>query len=254
MTVIRNNSISGINSITAQSASLNFYDTSGNTLSIGASVTGNVTGDLSGNVTGNLTGDVTTGVGGSITVGNSIITSTAISIGATDTTGRNAGVGTAAGTMIYNTSPLQLEVFNPNGTWTSASTQPFSATGGTIDSSTRPGYNVHTFTGDGSFEILNGTSPTDVEYLVIAGGGGGGGYGGGGGGAGGYLTGTLSQLTPGIYSIQVGGGGIFVAPPNTNSTQGTPSYITNPGISSITSIGGGRGGSYNSPYAPPSAG
>ena len=44
MTVIRNNSISGINSITAQSASLNFYDTSGNTLSIGASVTGNVTG------------------------------------------------------------------------------------------------------------------------------------------------------------------------------------------------------------------
>ena len=54
MTVIRNNSISGINSITAQSNSLNFYDTSGNTLSIGASVTGNVTG--------NLTGDVNAGV------------------------------------------------------------------------------------------------------------------------------------------------------------------------------------------------
>jgi hypothetical protein len=48
---------------------------------------------------------------GSITVGNSI------SIGTTTTAGRNAGVGTAIGTLIYNTSTLQLEVFNPNGTW-----------------------------------------------------------------------------------------------------------------------------------------
>ena len=43
MTVIRNNSISGINSITAQSGALNFYDSTGNTLSIGADVTGGVT-------------------------------------------------------------------------------------------------------------------------------------------------------------------------------------------------------------------
>jgi hypothetical protein len=76
MTVIRNNSISGINSITAQSNSLNFYDTSGNTLSIGASVTGNVTGNLIGNVTGNVTGDVNAGVvtaTSSIVVGNSFV-------------------------------------------------------------------------------------------------------------------------------------------------------------------------------------
>jgi hypothetical protein len=50
MTVIRNNSISGINSITAQSGALNFYDSTGNTLSIGASVSGNVTGNVTGNV------------------------------------------------------------------------------------------------------------------------------------------------------------------------------------------------------------
>ena len=43
MTVIRNNSISGINSITAQSNSLQFYDSAGNTLAISADVTGGVT-------------------------------------------------------------------------------------------------------------------------------------------------------------------------------------------------------------------
>ena len=43
MTVIRNNSISGINSITAQSSALNFYDSTGNTLAISADVTGGVT-------------------------------------------------------------------------------------------------------------------------------------------------------------------------------------------------------------------
>ena len=56
MTVIRNNSISGINSITAQSAALNFYDSTGNTLSIGASVSGNITGDVTGNLTAIVTG------------------------------------------------------------------------------------------------------------------------------------------------------------------------------------------------------
>jgi len=43
MAIVNVNSISGINSITAQSTSLNFYDSTGNTLSIGASVTGGVT-------------------------------------------------------------------------------------------------------------------------------------------------------------------------------------------------------------------
>ena len=56
MTVVNLNNISGINSITAQSTSLNFYDSAGNTLSIGASVTGNITGNVTGNVTGNATG------------------------------------------------------------------------------------------------------------------------------------------------------------------------------------------------------
>ena len=70
MTVIRNNSISGINSITAQSGALNFYDSTGNTLSIGASVSGNITGD----VTGNLTGNVTVATGATISGSTNTIT------------------------------------------------------------------------------------------------------------------------------------------------------------------------------------
>jgi hypothetical protein len=54
MTIITPNSISGINSITAQSNSLNFYTTAGSTLSIGASVSGNITGNVTGDLTGNV--------------------------------------------------------------------------------------------------------------------------------------------------------------------------------------------------------
>ena len=54
MAIVNVNSISGINSITAQSTALNFYDSAGGTLSIGASVSGNITGNVTGNV--NATG------------------------------------------------------------------------------------------------------------------------------------------------------------------------------------------------------
>ena len=59
MTVIRPNSIAGINSITAQTSAINFYDSAGATLSIGASVTGNITGNVTGNI--NSTGVSTLG-------------------------------------------------------------------------------------------------------------------------------------------------------------------------------------------------
>ena len=91
MTVIRNNSISGINSITAQSSALNFYDSTGNTLSIGASVSGNITGDVTGNLTGNVT--VATGA----TISGSTNTITASTNGSErvriDSSG-NIGIGT----------------------------------------------------------------------------------------------------------------------------------------------------------------
>tara|TARA_B100000003_G_scaffold207718_1_gene226001 strand:+ start:19 stop:1386 length:1368 start_codon:yes stop_codon:yes gene_type:complete len=68
MAIIRQNSVSGINSITAQSNAVDFYESDGSVLSIGANISGNVTGDITGNVTGDITSsgistfDVITGV------------------------------------------------------------------------------------------------------------------------------------------------------------------------------------------------
>jgi len=115
-----------------------------------------------------------------------------------------------------------------------------SATGGTI--TTDGDYKVHSFTADGTF-----TPSADgyVEYLVIAGGGGGGsadddnGYSSGGGGAGGYRTGYLPVTAQG-YSITVGAGGAGGTGHSSNGTQGENSVF-----STITSIGGGYGGTAN---------
>jgi hypothetical protein len=77
----------------------------------------------------------------------------------------------------------------------------------------------------------------NVEYLVIAGGGGGGAGRGGGGGAGGYLTDTGISVSVGTsYTVTVGAGGTAGIP----SAQGTSGG--NSVFSSITSIGGGAGG------------
>jgi hypothetical protein len=154
-------------------------------------LTGNVTGNLSGNVTGNLTGNVTGNVTGGITtsqitVGDSFIKSGAVGLGTTDTAGRNAGVGTAVGTVIYNITETRVQVFDGNN-WKDGfiTNQYLEATGGTVDTSTRPGYKIHTFTGDDTFTVTSNPpgAPGQIEVLVIGGGGNGGGDRGGGGGA-----------------------------------------------------------------------
>ena len=69
-------------------------------------------------------------------------------------------------------------------------------------------YRVHTFRGDGKFEVTSGT--VDATVLLIAGGGGGTAEyygGGGGGGAGGMRTVTGVTLTAQEYAITVGTGG-----------------------------------------------
>ena len=129
------------------------------------------------------------------------------------------------------------------------------ATGGTI-STVCTNYKVHTFTGPGTFCVSAGGGPLGkADYLVLAGGGSGGyKYHSGGGGAGGYreskcstvsgcwtaspiASSTSLEISPGPYSIVVGGGGACV-------TCGTPGK--NPGnnssFSTITSAGGGGGG------------
>src|SRR5210317_131750 len=100
-----------------------------------------------------------------------------------------------------------------------------------------------------------------IEYLVIAGGGGGGHSAGGGGGAGGYRnsystetsgrnssTESTITLTGGqTYTVVVGqGGGKGIDSSSTLATDGTDSYISGTGITTVTSIGGGAGGSRQS--------
>ena len=129
------------------------------------------------------------------------------------------------------------------------------ATGGTI-STVCTNYKVHVFTGPGTFCVTAGGGPLGkADYLVLAGGGSGGyKFHGAGGGAGGYreskcstvsgcwtasplASSTSLNISPGPYSIVVGGGGA-------NATCGTPGK--NPGnnssFSTITSAGGGGGG------------
>ena len=145
----------------------------GSTVSIGtATFTGGLSGDITGlNVTGVITATTlnqTLGAGSSITIGNTVITSTSIGIGTTTTAGRNAGVGTAVGTLVYDVDSGLL-VYN-GSVWQNVKSN-FSATGGTLDDTSRSGYNIHTFTSPGSLIVIGNRT---AEYLVIAGGGAGG--------------------------------------------------------------------------------
>ena len=128
------------------------------------------------------------------------------------------------------------------------------ATGGT--ESTCGDFKIHTFTGPGTFTVScagNVKGSNTLEYIVVAGGGSGGNNGGG-GGAGGFrfASPTLAPATyPGkplaapagitaasqSYPITVGAGGTGSPyPSGTNSNGNTSSFST------ITSAGGGRGG------------
>jgi len=141
-----------------------------------------------------------------------------------------------------------------------------SATGGTI--TTSGDYKIHTFTGDGCFVVSSAgfggpTGDLDkVDYMVVGGGGGGGGSnfpggGAGGGGAGGWRasSGTVSgcycagpsplvSCVPGLsitattYPVTVGGGGSG-APTGLGSAGSGSNSV----FSTITSAGGGFGGS-----------
>ena len=136
------------------------------------------------------------------------------------------------------------------------------ATGGTV--TTSGDYKIHTFTGDGCFAVQNagvGTpaGPSQVDYVVVAGGGGGGAVRGGGGGAGGFressgntgcytasplATPTGLTITATTYPITVGAGG--TAPPSySGETPGSNSIF-----STITSTGGGKGGTHEGSQPP----
>ena len=194
------------------------------------------------NASGATVTGILTAVGGNSTEG-SFISGTAVGVGTTTTAGRNAGVSTATGTLIYNSTSNELQCWH--GTqWVSASVQPFGASGGTKNTSSRSGWAVHTFTGPGTFTV-SGQSKTGAEYLIVGGGGGGGKGGRGGtgfevgaGGAGGHRSFSGYTLTPGDYAVVVGSGG----PGNGTGDGGTSSVF---GQTSAGG-GGGAGNSYGS--------
>ena len=168
-----------------------------------------------------------------------ILKGDSVGVGTTTTAGRNAGVSTATGTLIFNSTDGTLQVYNGN-TWDTCSNI-FSATGGNT-TYTQGNYKVHVFTSNGDF-VANGAG--SVDALVVAGGGGAGqtsrpswnGAWAGGGGAGGVNYQADHPLTAATYPVVIGAGGA-------TGSNGSPSTFD-----TITAIGGGRGG--GQPYPGP---
>lgn len=180
--------------------------------------TGNLTGNVNATGLSTFSGGVQVGATTSITVGSSFIKDNAVGVGSTTTTGRNAGVGTAIGTIVFNATNNSLDVYlGPSG-WSAISLQ-FSATGGTI---TTPGdgYRYHTFSYPSpasTFSVSSGTK--QIEIVAIGAGGGGGGSDGGppqpsdsaangaGGAGGGAAYARLNVSGGQTFIVSVGGGG-----------------------------------------------
>ena len=143
-----------------------------------------------------------------------------VEIGQLSTSARNSLGSVPNGTTIYNTDDNELQFYYPGG-WSPVSQGTnLDATGGSVSTSSRPGYKVHIFNSPGTFQVTQ--SSGTVEYRVVAGGGGGGqgclgqsGFETGGGGAGGHRTGTL-YVSPGFYPVVGGCGG-------GNAGNGSPS-------------------------------
>lgn len=128
------------------------------------------------------------------------------------------------------------------------------ATGGTITAAgitPGNGYRYHVFTSPGTLTVTTG--PLSIEYLVVAGGGTAGANGAG-GGAGGLRTnvsgnpkaGASLPISPGSYTITVGGAGSPAAGlpgPGTPGPGGNGGYsaFDDGGVNQIRSAGGGCG-------------
>ena len=170
------------------------------------------------------------------------------------TSGRDAGISTAVGTVIYNSTSSIVQVWNGQS-WdnlTNVNTG-LEASGGIINDYESAGvtYRSHTFTGSGTFQITkeNLGLPAQIDYLVVAGGGGGST---GGGGAGGMRTGNIQGGVVGTtYPVVVGSGGnrlysnTLPEVPEAHSSRDNAGNDGNDStFSNITSTGGGGGGAY----------
>ena len=147
----------------------------------------------------------------------------------TGTTGERPSAAT--GMIRYNTTDSKVEFYN-GSSWAVVGTEaPFAASGGSIDTSSRSGYKIHTFTSPGTFTVTGDDTSKTVEVLAI----GGGGAGGEGGGGAGALRFTNSYpVSPGNYPISIGGGG--------SGSQSLGNNGSTSNFSSFSAPGGGGGG------------
>ena len=220
----------------------------------GAVVSGIVT--ASAGIEGNLTGNATTATTATnalgitttqITVGDTFLKSNALGLGQTTTAGRNVGINTAIGTIIYNGDVKQAQVYNGSTGWSNLGGGYIEATGGTV-SEYQDGsvfYRAHKFANSGQFSVHNAPENAKIDYLLVGGGGSGGtggpgGRSGGGGGAGLLRYQTNQSISEGSYNITIGAGGVG----NINYVIGNPgtASVLELGSTTVTSPGGGAGG------------
>ena len=195
---------------------------------------------------GTITTGIITALGGNSNEG-SFLTGTSVGVGTTTTTGRNAGVGTANGTLVYNSTDNALEMYANNEWQVIQRKLPFSVSGGTVSNNVnRSDFVTHTFTSPGNF--VSGGELVSAEIFVIGGGGGGGGRAyGAGGGAGGAMLATGVTLDSGTYGVSIGSGGNGGAyPPGAQGSDGGNTIFHPGGPQQRQGTGGGGGGGYSS--------
>ena len=225
--------ISGINSVTATT----YYGNGANLTGIDAS---SLKDGNNVKVQANSQGAVVTGTL-SITDGTTAINKHSVGIGTTTTAGRDAGISTATGSVIFNSTISKIQVYDGSNWGTIDNSNNLNATGGTT--STVNGYKVHKFTSSGFFNVTTGAG--EIEVLVVAGGGSEGGagsgcHGGGGGGGGGVVRRKLKVVAGDRIYATIGAGGVW------RNNGGDSSFGCEPGTTisggSIFARGGGAGG------------
>ena len=234
--------ISGINSVTATSfhgssvTATTFHGSGANLTGIDATSIKDSSGNvkIQGNNSGATVTGVITAVGGNSTEG-AFLKGTAVGVGTTTNAGLAAGVGTASGTLTFNTTVgLQCYMGDAVG-WKNVASF-VTATGGS--KSTAAGKTIHTFTSSGAFTLTDGAPTCDI--LIVGGGGAGGQDVAGGGGAGGMVEGTITLPGPGTYPVTVGDGGSNASTGGDTPAPGGNSSWTVP-VGTITAAGGGAG-------------
>lgn len=140
------------------------------------------------------------------------------------------------GELRFNTVTETLEDYNSEG-WSGAVSANVT---GSVSTQDIDGYRIHTFTGSGTFNVVESG---EVEYLIVAGGGGGAGIIAGGGGAGGVLQGT-TRVLPQSYAVTVGGGGLGGLGWDNDPQYGSKG--SNSSFGDLVAFGGGGGGGHRS--------